>query len=69
LSNMFELPKYGGSLLKMKLRVTLNSSCPNVPGVIVQNMTEPLLIYHFMRLKMRTRIIVVPCERRRMGGS
>jgi len=24
----YELPKHGGSLLKMKLRVTLNSSCP-----------------------------------------
>ena len=28
LSNMFDLPKYGGSLLKMKLRATLDSSCP-----------------------------------------
>ena len=28
LSNMFDLPKYGGSLLKMKLKATLDSSCP-----------------------------------------
>ena len=63
---IFKLLKYGGSPLNMKFRVTLSVL---VPGVKVQNVTELLLMYRCRWLKMRTRFIVVPRERRRTGGS
>ena len=63
---MCELLKYGGSALKMKFIVTITVL---VPGVIVQDMTELLMIYRCGRLKMRTRFIFVPGERRRTRGS
>jgi len=63
---MIQLLKCGSNPLKMKFRVTLTVL---VPGVTVQTVIEPLLMHRCRWLKMRTRFIVIPRERRRTGGS